>query len=121
MQVALLGCPHTPLHPLTERRRGDEVNRENSFQLFTGNQEGVSLLVFVKTSDVSAELSSSSPSVELHNESSSLSRVMEAHHFIKACKLEPISQVHTNFLPVSFILDDLGQGLFAKLNFWLPF
>lgn len=40
----------------------------------TGDQAGVSLSVLVKTSDVSAELSSSSLSVELLSESSSLFR-----------------------------------------------
>lgn len=72
----------------------------------------------MKTSDVSVELGSSSPSVDVLNRSSSLFREQEAHSFIRALPDYCSSVI---LLPVSFIVNDFRQRLCTELNFCLPF
>lgn len=72
----------------------------------------------MKTSDVSVELGSSSPSVDVLSRSSSLFKGQEAHSFIRAA---PDYYSSVILLPVSFIMNDLRQRLCTELNFRLPF
>lgn len=72
----------------------------------------------MKTSDVSVELGSSSPSVDVLSRSSSLFKGQEAHSFIRAVTDYYSSVI---LLPVSFIVNDLRQRLRTELNFCLPF